>query len=231
MMEPMEIAMEMMEPMGVIANKRKKKKHRNLCDVSPPIITHYTEDDIRIIDDAIPVPLLEGALNQINEQGFTFGWHSNRNKEFSHWNTWFAGKNSKNRNDITKMLNGDVATIWSLIQYQYAGDVSIPIRVYANGYTFGTEGYIHTDSKHYDDLTFLLYMNEHWDRDWAGETMFFNGEEVIKAVLPKWNRLVIFPAKMEHCARSVSRICSKLRMILVYKARREQDHDATPELD
>ena len=71
-------------------------------------------------------------------------------------------------------------------------------------------------------MTYLIYVNEQWDRDWAGETVFFDGHNILKAVLPKWNRLVIFPSAMDHCARSVSRICSKLRVILVYKSKVEK---------
>jgi Rps23 Pro-64 3,4-dihydroxylase Tpa1-like proline 4-hydroxylase len=113
-----------------------------------------------------------------------------------------------------------------MIKYQYVTDPdTYPIRAYANAYTFGTEGYIHTDSTIATDMTYLIYLNEEWDRDWAGETLFFNGDTILKAALPKWNRLVIFPSKMDHCARSVSRICSKLRTILVFKSKVDKNNE------
>lgn len=205
-MEPM---VETLEPMDAIANK-------------PPTI--YTESDIQIIDGAIPSIILGNIRKEIREKGFNYGWPSNRNKEYFHWNTWFGGKNRESRKDVTNQLTGDVLTLWSLLQSDYLQNTPVPIRVYANGYTYGTEGYIHTDSDKKNDKTILIYMNKIWDRDWAGETMFFQGDTILKAVLPKCGRIVIFPSALEHCARSVSRICPELRTILVYKARREK-HD------
>ena len=59
------------------------------------------------------------------------------------------------------------------------------VRCHLNGYTYGTDGYFHTDSQRSDEHTTILYMVDHWQPDWAGETGFLgeNGE-MIKAVLP-----------------------------------------------
>jgi SM-20-related protein len=179
----------------------------------------YTENDIKVIDNAFPEQMLKGVLAEVNRKGFSFGWASNKNKNLYHWNRMFAGRHLENRVDITNELNQDIASIWSLILYQYINDPNAyPVRAYSNGYTFGTEGAIHNDSTIETDKTCLIYINEEWNRDWAGETLFFNDYDIVKAVLPKWNRLVIFPSKMEHAARSVSKICPKLRTIFVFKS-------------
>jgi hypothetical protein len=94
------------------------------------------------------------------------------------------------------------------------------IRCYLNGYTFGTDGYFHADSERPDEHTTILYMNDHWDPDWAGETVFLDADgEIVKSVLPKANRAVIFPSHLRHAARNVSRKCMVLRQTLIFKSR------------
>ena len=178
----------------------------------------WSPSDIQVFENAFPIPILEGVQQQVDEKGFSFGWKSNRKKGYSHWNSPFAGKSTDNREDITSELTKDIASLWGMIQYKYSPNY-VPVRAYANGYTLGTEGYIHTDSKIDTDRTYLVYLNKTWERDWAGETLFLEKDIIHKAVLPKYNRLVVFPSSMDHVARSVSRIYTGLRTIFVFKAK------------
>ena len=43
--------------------------------------------------------------------------------------------------------------------------------------------------------------------------------DVIKAILPRYGRLTVFPAAIPHCGRGVSRICPVARRVLVLKGR------------
>ena len=75
--------------------------------------------------------------------------------------------------------------------------------------------FIHT---HDNQISLVYYVNLDWKPEWAGETVFFDHEdEIVTAVLPKFGRLVVFPSAMLHAARSVSRICSQLRVVFVLK--------------
>jgi hypothetical protein len=92
------------------------------------------------------------------------------------------------------------------------------VRCYANGYTYGTDGYFHTDSDRDGDLTVIIYICDEWPMDWAGETVCTDGK-TYWSYLPRANRVVILPSNMQHAARAVSRKCTELRTTLMYKAR------------
>jgi hypothetical protein len=97
------------------------------------------------------------------------------------------------------------------------------IRCYVNGYTYGTDGYFHTDSSREDETTVVVYINENWDIDWAGETVFAkNYNEIAETVMPKFNRAVVFPSNVLHCARGVSRKCTSLRRTMMFKTRKRR---------
>jgi hypothetical protein len=95
-----------------------------------------------------------------------------------------------------------------------------------NAYTYGTEGYFHADSQRRDERTVVVFMNDYWEPDWAGETVFLDaGAEISKSVLPKRNRAVVFPSEVQHAGRGVSRKCTVLRRTLIFKARRRRSGD------
>jgi hypothetical protein len=95
-----------------------------------------------------------------------------------------------------------------------------------NAYTYGTEGYFHTDSARDDDRTAIIYMVDQWDPDWAGETAFLDAQgDLWKSVLPRRNRAIIFPSNIQHVARSVSRKCVALRKTLIFKTRRPRSNN------
>ena len=109
---------------------------------------------------------------------------------------------------------------WEFLRDRELPD-SILIRCYLNGYTYGTKGYFHTDSQRPDEHTTVIFMNDHWEPDWAGETVFLDArDEISKSVLPKRNRAVIFRSDVQHAGRGVSRKCTALRKTLIFKARR-----------
>jgi SM-20-related protein len=91
-------------------------------------------------------------------------------------------------------------------------------RCYANGLPYGCDGATHTDSPERGACTSVYYPHTHWDPDWGGETLIFNKDksDILAAIYPKPNRLLIFPGFVFHVARGVSRIC---RITLMFKTR------------
>lgn len=177
---------------------------------------------VRTYDNLLEADLVHALCEEIKQTGLKYGWNSNSDVEYGHWNTFFAGKSKKNRTPVDDQLTGTVRLVAEEIKRLALPHGSQIIRCYCNAYTFGTEGYPHTDSKIDSDITVVLYLNKEWRPEWAGETVFFDDEdEIINAVLPKFGRLVVFPSAMLHAARSVSRICSDLRMVFVLKVRTE----------
>ena len=93
------------------------------------------------------------------------------------------------------------------------------LRCYANGHTYGNDANIHTDDFRDDTLTYIFYPLKTWNVDWGGETIIWDrtNREIVKSVIPKSNRMLLFPSKLWHGARPISRYCSILRITLMFK--------------
>lgn len=91
--------------------------------------------------------------------------------------------------------------------------------IYANGQTFGQDTSIHRDNKANPGLTMIVFCNEHWPTSWGGELVFYDDskENIIKSVLPKSRRVVVFDGRIPHAARSPSLTCDQVRMTLAFK--------------
>ena len=92
-------------------------------------------------------------------------------------------------------------------------------RVYASANPYGT---IHEPHRDYDPnlkggITIMYYLNNTWNLKYAGETVFFNNGEIIKSIIPRPGRVIIFDGSIEHCARDVRRDVNDLRMVLTFK--------------
>jgi hypothetical protein len=180
-----------------------------------------TSTNIEKFDNILIEDNLKQIEHDIARKGYTFGWPSNKQDEFGHWNCMFAGQDPDNRQSIEQQLTPPLKQLWTTIKQTVLPGYTA-IRAYSNAYTYGTEGYVHTDSDVDTDRTVLIYLNKEWDRDWAGETVFFNDSEIIESILPKYGRVVVFPSNTPHVARSVSRKCTKDRRILTIKAKKNE---------
>ncbi|WP_418124771.1 2OG-Fe(II) oxygenase [Variovorax sp. 160MFSha2.1] len=118
-----------------------------------------------------------------------------------------------------------VQHVWRSVQKIVPGTV----RLYECEYTansFGTEGHPHHDSPREElrsrHVTAILYCNNQWRLEWAGETVIFNERhDIHAAVLPKAGRICLIEGDPLHVARGVSRICPEARRVLVFKMWRE----------
>ena len=171
---------------------------------------------LKQIAQVLPESLLKEVSEHISTVPWRYGWASNKNIEFTHWNYDFTGVPVYNSIDIANLLPEPIAQAWHYIQTQFLGDQSL-LRCYVNSHTYGVEGYPHTDSRRAQDNTLVVYMNPHWQRDWGGETMVYDGYNIIHAELPKYNKGLVFPGVKVHQARSVTRICPAQRITLMFK--------------
>lgn len=92
-------------------------------------------------------------------------------------------------------------------------------RLYANATTMSDVPYPHSDSDFKDDLTILYYANTYWDITYGGETVFLSDsrDEIIKSVIPKAGRLVVFNSAIPHCPRVHNRIGPNHRFTIAFK--------------
>ncbi len=181
--------------------------------------------DVVVVDNFLPRNLFAQLAQFVSSQPMAYGSRSNlRTDPHGHWISSFSKGSRRNLADVSGDLeeNEDVAplsTAWKHLRDTHLQN-ELLIRCYLNGYTYGTDGYFHVDSDRAGEHTTILYMNDYWEPDWAGETVFLDETgEIVRSVLPRMNRAVIFPANVQHAGRSVSRKCMVLRQTLIFKSR------------
>jgi SM-20-related protein len=177
-------------------------------------------DKIRCFDDAIPEDLLAEAIAEVERRGWQYGWRSNKMLGFGHWNIVLSDSKIE-REEVYHEVPQCIRDLWDYIQPRFMPTTPVLVRAYANAHTYGVEGYIHRDSKFETDETCVIYYEKDWKPEYAGETIFLNEDEdnILKAVLPKYGRMTIFPGNIKHAGRGVSRICPVARRVLVMKGR------------
>lgn len=186
--------------------------------------------DIRVLDDWMSPKLHTALIGFFQEPIWFYGWKSNTNKTLApngHWNVFFAGSlKNENAGSCEQELSDNefFQPITELWQQLKAGPLKghEPVRVYANAHTYGTDGYVHTDSEELNYYSTVCYMHQEWHHDWAGDLVFFNQDrsDITRAVYARPGRIVTFHGAVPHCARPLSRDCSALRMALVFKTRK-----------
>jgi hypothetical protein len=168
------------------------------------------------IDQVLPQQLIDRLHDQLTKQSWHYGWHSNANIGYSHWNHSYVKAGSENGLDMSEDLTGDLKQAWDYISTLYARD-HILLRCYSNAHTYGIEGYPHRDSTRPLDKTIVIYINKNWPREWSGETVVYDGDTIIASQLPKYNSGLMFNGNQTHSARPPSRICPELRITLMFK--------------
>lgn len=194
-----------------------------------------------VFDGLFSDKILKTVLDKYATQDFKYGWKA-ANKEMidqgydqGHWNNYITPmpmsfmENAPFDLSLMRSFRNkhpELLAMWTRMKDVIPEPESRGIsRIYVNGYTYGTDGYVHTDDqwihRRYRETTetCLVYLNDVWDYQWAGETVCLDAEteEINKAVLPKWGRLFAFDSHVLHGARPVSRICKRLRTIIVFK--------------
>ena len=191
------------------------------------------DGEIRMVDDIVPAELRLQLSGLMDRNIWRYGWRANTTQvNHGFWHSHFGGGDENSLDNceadlLDRPLIAPVIALWKLIREQVVGD-HVPVRVYANGHTFGGDGHMHTDSAQPDYLTTIYYAHPQWEANWGGETVFFDqgGGDVIHAAFPKPGRLVTFPGDIPHAARTPSRDCPALRAVLVFKSRARNGNDA-----
>jgi SM-20-related protein len=183
------------------------------------------ENPVRVIDEFLDRDLYARLSRFVAAQNFIYGALSNSKEDpHGHWAKSFSEESKYNLADVSECLAGcgedsGLPAFWHRLQSELGGN-PVLIRAYANGYTYGTDGYYHQDSDRPTDRTALLFLVDGWQADWGGETSFLDeAGEISRSVLPRANRLVVFPGDLTHAGRGVSRKCTALRRVLVFKTR------------
>lgn len=156
----------------------------------------------------------------------SYGWKANgtRDYDFGHWNNKIIEELIPFKYDVTDLPQWKDIPIypelWNRINQLYPDTPQTLYRVYINGYTFGTDGYAHTDASWGEGkcTTMVAYLNSEWYHDWAGETVIYDDNTNIEtSVTPKPGAAIVFDGRRLHAARPVSRACPSLRLITTFQ--------------
>jgi SM-20-related protein len=172
-----------------------------------------------IYDSVLENDLYQAVLRYMENARWKRGWKSNEKLKYTHFNLDVYDGGRNNRADISSMLGQPIGEAWRTISKKTDLESYKVLRCYANLYEYAIEGYPHTDvtGDFSHDKTLILYCCDKWEIGWMGETSLIEGGEIIKAVLPKPNRLFMFPSKTLHVARGVTRECQRPRITLMFK--------------
>lgn len=185
----------------------------------------FTDDDICVIDDAVTGEEQSKILQQLNGARWRYGWPVNDAPYVRPcWHSFVAGsKRLEQRCAHDELLEHEqwqfLAAFWTRVKEAHMPSATL-LGVYANGQTFGQDSPIHRDNKANENgRTIVMFCNEHWASSWGGELVFYDHskENIIKSVLPKPGRIVIFNGHVPHSARSPAATCDRLRMTLAFK--------------
>ena len=181
--------------------------------------------EIKIITDFFSKEMFDSFVKEYKDVSMKYGWKGGKRVDpHGHWNHSFFPSSSSNLADHSSKVNGLIKEMLDYTKkHDYLQNKNLALlRCYINGHTYGVDGYFHQDSSREDEITTVLYMNEKWDPNWAGETVFLNPENkisLLRSVLPHPNRMVLFPSIIPHAARGVSRQCTLLRQTFMFKFR------------
>lgn len=200
---------------------------------------HSQSNDLHCGNHAAPAQTIDGLiapdladfLSSIVERNiWRYGWRAD-GKGFggAYLCHEFAGTNADNTGNCADELASHprfapILALWHRLAETVAIG-HIPIRVYAVGHAFGMGGGVHRDNDEDPTLhSFVYYAHRQWDRDWGGETIFFDdsGRDIVQSVQPVPGRVTCFRGDVEHAARPPSRECPVLRAVYVFKTRADR---------
>ncbi|WDD92027.1 2OG-Fe(II) oxygenase [Burkholderia sp. FERM BP-3421] len=182
--------------------------------------------DITVVDNFLPGAEQSAIYHTLSNGAWTHGWRS-RSGEGAQpfWHQHFVGPKGSLQTGQEEQGEEKLArdapllhAFWGRLSTSYLSAHDLH-SCYANGLPYGTDGALHTDSLAPGACTAVYYPHTEWDPDWGGETILFNEQkdDILAAIYPKPNRLLIFPGFVHHVARGVSRTCPVMRITLMFK--------------
>ena len=184
--------------------------------------------DINVLDNIVPLNLLD-KYNEIQLS------YLRTRADVDH-NFYFTvieyGQDYNNKqaeiNFSTTFLHKEAEDIWRWFKEKTNIQDNNLESCYVNGMSYGDEGYAHQDGNHI--VTCIFYMNNPWHSQWSGETVFYSGDfisdysdkwyyehEIIKSVLPRYGRILLFDGKVPHSVKPLSKKCLMVRKTFMLK--------------
>ena len=181
---------------------------------SPTRIAKVSGRDVFVFDGLVPAE--ESALysSAITKASFTRTESARTDTvEYRHWVCEMPLENLP-RTSLWQATERAVAQV-------RPGERFLPYRVYTNYASFGDTLLTHVDAvPNARELTALWYLCEQWDREWGGETLFYDeAGDAELAVSPKPGRLLLFDGAIRHAGKPPNRNCPVGRYTFAIKLR------------
>jgi SM-20-related protein len=183
---------------------------------------------ITILKNVLDESLAKDAWDSHISGSWKWGYNSTSNKmveSIPHFSLIHAGVTSYTQKyyNCENELSGTILEIWNVIKKHLDSNDEL-VRCYANLITIGLDQRMHFDDENPNSKTIIIYLNDTWNVDWSGETVFWdrNNREIIKSVLPKFNTAVLFSGNIWHGVRPVSIFCRVPRITLMFKTQKVQ---------
>ena len=187
-----------------------------------------------VVDNFFPSELIDSVVSKSNNYEWKF-CRTDKNED-TYWTVHVYGNNytSTDKEPLESEFRlQEVKDCWEFIKNKFIqtiGDGNLE-SCYLNGLTHGIEAHAHVDNKSSDNfVTVICYVCEAWNSHWCGETCFYNmghsenpaheiyySHDIIKSVLPRYNRVVMFDGNVVHSVRPLSKTFKGLRKTLMFK--------------
>lgn len=188
--------------------------------------------DIQVIDNLLNENEISQMYDALNGHIWSFGWPLKpmTNKYKPPFHAFIAGT-GRRRNECAKsqLLSNErfsfLHTVWERTAEQHFSQQKL-VGVYANGQLSAQDGRIHIDNAlDSPGKTLVIFGNEFWPSSWGGALNFYNKDqdEIIKSVLPKPGRAVIFNGSTPHKGCAPSPDSQMMRMTVAFKTNSEGD--------
>ena len=192
---------------------------------------------IQILDDVVPDALYKQLLAAAQQVRWKYGHTTKENPQMRYWHHEIGRGEKPNVEDISANVEKHPLQVFARFQEWLRSAIVPPetrvLRYYLNAHTYGTDGWPHTDTDRAKELTAILFLAPPWKPGWCGETVVFDaaGVDIEAAVLPRPNRLLVFPSDRLHAPRPLSKVFSGMRVVLVVKLAPPADGPALADAD
>lgn len=192
-----------------------------------------------VLDNFYPKDLIDSVVLESHEQKWSFK-RTDSNKDM-YWTAVMFGSDYNKEEIILKdFVSENVKKCWEFFKVKSNCSLSDDNldSIYFNGLTYGIEAHAHVDSYEKNFVTAITYVCESWNSHWGGETVFFDGghstnpadnifysHDIIKSVLPRYNRIVLFDGTIVHAVRPLSKSFKGLRKTLMFKIKNKHIED------
>jgi hypothetical protein len=170
--------------------------------------------EVFVFDELVPLEEAARYYRAITQAAFTRTEMARVDTaEFRHWVCEMPLENLP-RTSLWLATERVIAGLRPTERYQ-------PYRVYTNFASQGDLLLTHVDAQpELRELTAIWYLCDRWDREWGGETLFYDAAgDARYAVSPKPGRLLLFDGAIRHAGKPPNRNCPIGRYTFAIKLR------------